>query len=218
MNKDSKFVENHIKKKMISYKKYKVKDSDILHTKLIEDNKIESLIDQLNTNDINLFSLIKSSIRKKEFITTRILLNSYLNNKTSLYYQNSKPILNNSKHISISHKDHELIIGINDMIPIGVDIEKISDKILKIKSKFCNPKELLELKKNESIEILTMLWSAKEATFKCLENQENIYLKDISVSIVNNEQGFSEIKGERYSLDFKIHDGSYIICHSQKEN
>ena len=203
---------------MINYKKYKFKDSDILHTKLIEENKIESLIDQLNTNDINLFSVIQSSKRKKEFITSRILLNSYLNNKTFLIYENNKPILNNSKHISISHKDQELIIGINNMITIGVDIEKISDKILKIKSKFCNQKELLELKKNESIEILTMLWSAKEATFKCLDNQENIYLKDISVTIINNEQGFSEIKGERYLLDFKIHDGSYIICHSQKEN
>ncbi len=203
---------------MINYKKYKFKDSDILHTKLIEENKIESLIDQLNTNDINLFSVIQSSKRKKEFITTRILLNSYLSNKTSISYENNKPILNNSKHISISHKDQELIIGINNRIKIGVDIEKISDKILKIKSKFCNQKELLELKKNESIEILTMLWSAKEATFKCLDNQENIYLKDISVTIINNEQGFSEIKGERYLLDFKIHDGSYIICHSQKEN
>ena len=203
---------------MINYKKYKFKDSDILHTKLIEENKIESLIDQLNTNDINLFSVIQSSKRKKEFITTRILLNSYLSNKTSISYENNKPILNNSKHISISHKDQELIIGINNRIKIGVDIEKISDKILKIKSKFCNQKELLELKKNESIEILTMLWSAKEATFKCLDNQENIYLKDISVTIINNEQGFSEIKEERYLLDFKIHDGSYIICHSQKEN
>ena len=203
---------------MINYKKYKFKDSDILHTKLIEENKIESLIDQLNTNDINLFSVIQSSKRKKEFITTRILLNSYLSNKTSISYENNKPILNNSKHISISHKDQELIIGINNRIKIGVDIEKISDKILKIKSKFCNQKELLELKKNESIEILTMLWSAKEATFKCLDNQENIYLKDISVTLINNEQGFSEIKEERYLLDFKIHDGSYIICHSQKEN
>ena len=203
---------------MINYKRYKVKDSIILHAKLIEEIKIKDFIDRFNEDEINLLSSIQSVQRKKEFITTRILLYTYFNKKTDLIYENKKPTLTNSKHISISHKDQELIIGVNSYKPIGVDIEKINKKLIKIKQKFCNEKELLALQENESIETLTRYWCGKEATFKCSTYQTNVFLKDINIKLESKEKGLSENHESEYRLDFlKIND-QYILCHAQEQS
>lgn len=203
---------------MISYKRFKVKDSVILHTKLIKENQIEVFTESLNKNEISLLSSIQSVQRKKEFVTIRLLLNSYFNRKTELIYENKKPILTNSKYISISHKDQELIIGINNYQPIGVDIEKISEKLIKIKHKFCNKKELLSLIDDESIETLTSYWCAKEATFKCLAEQTNVFLNDIQITFESKEKGLSENNNSEYQLDFLKINEHYILCHAQKQS
>ena len=78
---------------MINYQIYNIKDSIILHTKLINENDFERYIIQLNTDDLNLFFQIQSIQRKKEFITTRILLQQYFNLNIILSYENKKPVL-----------------------------------------------------------------------------------------------------------------------------
>lgn len=202
---------------MINYQIYNIRDSIILHTKLINENDFEKYCIQLTTDDLNLFFQIQSIQRKKEFITTRILLKQYFNLNIILSYENKKPKLKNSTFISLSHKDEELIIGINDSTPIGVDIEKISNKISKIKHKFCDAKELFELNNIDSNEILTMYWCAKEATYKCLTNQTNIYLKDITVKLKTKAIGQSENSDLKYRLDFLKINEQFIICHAQKQ-
>lgn len=203
---------------MIFSNNFKINNSVIIQSKLIEDYSSRIILNKLSKTEINRFKKIQNDRRKREFITARILLKQYFDDNVILTYKNKKPFLNDHTYISISHKDEELVICINESVQIGIDIEKIDTKIKKIKTKFCNTRELFELEKNESIEMLTMLWSAKEAVFKCLDNQDDIYLKDISVTLINNEKGYGEIQGDRYLLDFKIHDGSYIVCHAQKEH
>lgn len=201
---------------MISSNFIKIDNSVIIHTKLFEDIDNHKIMKRLSKGELNEFHEINSIQRKREFITTRILLKEHFDDHCVLTYRNRKPILNECTYISISHKNDELVICLNESIQIGVDIEKIDSRIQKITSKFCNPKELLEIE-NKSNETLTMFWSAKEAIYKCLNNQNDIYLKDISVTILNNEKGFGSINGERYLLDFKKYDECYIICHAQKK-
>jgi 4'-phosphopantetheinyl transferase len=203
---------------MIDFSKYQILSSTILHSRLIDENKINLYINQLNNDDLILYNDIKSIKRKKEFITIRVLLKQYFKIESTLYYINQKPYLKNDYFISISHKDQELIIGINQKHQIGIDIEKINPKISKIKSKFCNRKELVNLDKNENIEILTKHWCAKEATFKCLDFQENIFLTDINVDLFSEYEGRSENKNLKFKLNFSISDNEYVICHAQKEN
>jgi 4'-phosphopantetheinyl transferase EntD len=202
---------------MIKYKTYIINKSIILHTKLITDlffNKNENI---LNQTDYGLFEQINSQRRKQEFLTTRILINEYFKNQVYLFYSNKKPKLSSNSFISISHKDQELIVCINLKKEIGIDIEKIDIKIMKIQSKFCLEVELNHNLYIEKTEYLTMLWSAKEATFKCLENQNDIFLKDIYVKILNSKEGISIVNKKHYKLNFIKTDDGYIICHAQKE-
>lgn len=203
---------------MIRYKTYNFNKSIILHTKLVTDLFFDNKENILNQTDYDLFKQINSQRRKQEFLTTRILIKEYFKNEVYLFYTNNKPKLSSNSFISISHKDQELIVCFNVKKEIGIDIEKIDNKISKIKSKFCLEVELnhnLFIKKTE---YLTMLWSAKEATFKCLENQNNIFLKDICVNIENYKEGMSTVNKNHYKLNFIKTDDGYIICHAQKEN
>ncbi len=203
---------------MIEYKKYFIKESIILHSELSKEINFENIDYYLNKSEYELFKQLKSFTRKQEFLSIRMLINDYLKEEFFLFYQNSKPKLTTNTHISISHKNQEIIVCFNENKEIGVDIEKIDVKINNIKYKFCSEYELGNRTNIENIEFLTMLWCAKEATYKCLDNQNGVYLKDISTLIYNSSEGISYIKGNEYKLDFINHEGKYIICHSEKND
>lgn len=203
---------------MIDFLKYQILNSTLLQTRLIDENKINVYKNQLNQDDLISLREIKSINRQKEFITVRLLLKQYFSNNSILYYKNKKPYLSNNYFISISHKAQILIICLNQKNQIGIDIEKIDPKIKKIKSKFCNQEEITNLNENVSIDIITKYWCAKEATFKCLDIQENIFLTDITVNLFSDYEGKSKNENQIYKLDFKIIDNEYVICHAQKES
>lgn len=82
-----------------------------------------------------------------------------------------KPVLpENQFHFSISHCGDYAAAIISDGKLVGIDVEIITPKIEKIKYKFLNSHELELLQKNQvsenNIELITLLWSAKEALYK----------------------------------------------------
>lgn len=86
-----------------------------------------------------------------------------------LYTENGKPYLVGDVKISISHSyDWLTVLFSFNGVDIGVDIEKIRDKILNIKDKFLSKKELQHLK-DAPPEKYTIYWGAKEAIYKALE-------------------------------------------------
>ena len=90
----------------------------------------------LKEENLNRLSSMKSDIRKKEFLSVRLLLKSFGFSDYDLTYDDSgKPILKNGCFISITHSIDYSAVAISKF-PIGIDIEKKRDKILKIASKF----------------------------------------------------------------------------------
>lgn len=181
---------------------------------LLTDDNINRIL--ATQEQITKFSSITNQNKKNEFLASRILVKERTNQIQT--YKNSKPIIDDG-YISISHKNDFIVLGVNFSHPIGVDIEKKDLKINKIKHKFCSTNELNVLNKFvlDDTTILTMLWTAKEAVFKNLEVQNNIFIKDISIKIESHEKGIATIHDCKYELTF-IHfkTEEYIICHSQK--
>ena len=89
--------------------------------------------------------------------------------------------------ISISHSyDWLAVLFSFNGIDIGVDVEKVRDKILNIKDKFLSKKELQHLK-DALVEKYTIYWGAKEAIYKTLEIAglnfaEQIFIEDFIYS------------------------------------
>ena len=81
------------------------------------------------------------------------------------YKESGKPYLNNGVKVSISHSHNWLAVLFSTTHEVGIDIEKVRDKILKVKHKFLSEKELRELK-DASLEKYTLYWCAKEALYK----------------------------------------------------
>jgi len=121
---------------------------------------------------------MKSDLHQRAFLSVRQLLLLLGYTDADLYYDaTGKPHLHDQKFISISHS-HQLAVVIVSNQAVGVDVELIRDKVAKIGPKFCQS-ELLFLSPDltSEIERLTVIWGAKEAVFKVV-NQEGISFKD----------------------------------------
>lgn len=81
-----------------------------------------------------------------------------------------KPFLPDEQyHFSISHCGNYAAAIVSSTARVGIDIETITPRIDRIKHKFLHTDELLFVDArplNEQVELLTLLWSAKEAMFK----------------------------------------------------
>ena len=123
--------------------------------------KITESLDELTVLYPNIKSyILKTEKREKEFICSRILLNLYSKKLKISYSKFGNPVLNNNQFISISHCSNLVCIAISKE-NIGIDLEEISEKTLKLKSKFVNDHHS-KLNKEKT----SLIWCIKESVFK----------------------------------------------------
>lgn len=80
-----------------------------------------------------------------------------------------KPFLPNEQyHFSISHCGNFAAAIVSKTERVGIDVELLTPRVEKIKHKFLHPAELqmVDHANIDRIQLLTLLWSAKEAMFK----------------------------------------------------
>lgn len=150
----------------------------ILHSKNIPGGsvvvwEITESIDELlslykpHNAEIKAYDSIIPEIKKKQWLSVRILLNELIPDSEICYDVYNKPFLKNSSaRISISHTGNYAALILNNTNPVGIDIESTSDKILKIVSRFMNESELKNIFHDNRAEHATLYWCAKEAVYK----------------------------------------------------
>jgi phosphopantetheinyl transferase (holo-ACP synthase) len=126
-----------------------------------------------------LLNSISNENRKQEFIQTRRLRNETIGHAEILYNKDGKPLLTDSDDfISISHS--QSYIGIlKAPFNVGLDIEEVNERILKIRKRFLNEEEQVLF--GSSIENLTIAWTLKEAMFKLNERKGIDFRKELLV-------------------------------------
>ena len=117
-----------------------------------------------------------------------------------------KPVLpENQFHFSISHCGDYAAAIISDKKLVGIDVEIISPKIQKVKDKFLNPEELELLQKNQfsesNIELITLLWSAKEALYKWYGKGSISFKRNLPIKQINPADG-GGILNAQFSKEF----------------
>jgi 4'-phosphopantetheinyl transferase len=79
--------------------------------------------------------------------------------------ENGKPFFShNSVHISLSHTSIFLGIALHKNQPIGLDLEKPREQLMRIIPRICRPEEVNIT--NGNLHIATHLWCIKEALYK----------------------------------------------------
>jgi len=118
---------------------------------------------------------LTSDKRKKEWLATRILVEAICGkDKIVAYNEKGKPYLtDHSFHISISHTSNFVALIAHQTREVGIDIEKISDRICHLKERFLHKEELLHIDSTQETTHLLLHWSAKEVLFKMI-NEENV--------------------------------------------
>lgn len=151
----------------------------------------------VSLKDTSLFRLegMKSEEHQKGFLAVRMLLQhlgytdydltydeagkphlNYEARSTKYENENPSPITHHpspiQKHISISHSHEFSCICISDEL-MGIDLEKLKEKTLKIAPRFMEVKHLENLSISEQMEKATVIWGVKESIFK-IKNEKGI--------------------------------------------
>jgi len=120
----------------------------------------------LSEDSLKLLNQKKSGIHKKQFLAIRNIFKFLcIDDKDLKYDKAGKPIFSQNKKLSISHSGNYAAV-ITSNYNVGIDIEKISDKAIKIKHKF------LQIELNYPIEfdnqISLIYWNIKESIYKAM--------------------------------------------------
>ena len=149
---------------------------NILYKKITSDIDVSNIPE----NELNRIAKYGSKKRRDESLNGLFLLGKVLemygiNTYELSYTEKGKPYIDNLKyHFNISHSNEYVVCAVSDK-EVGIDIEMIKDKIIKIKPKITD----------EDIDDpnrLTELWTLKESFIKYLGIGITMNLKKIKVN------------------------------------
>ena len=150
-----------------------------------------------------------SEKRKKEHFASRLLVNEICPTKTIIYNEFGAPELNNGKHISISHSKELVAVILSDK-KTGLDIEQISEKSLRIASKFVSARNLINLNKEKA----TLIWCIKEAIYKWHQKGGVDFIKDIIIPeffAKKNGKVTAYFMGKKLNLNYLKINNHYLV-------
>ena len=186
---------------------------------------VTSLFRAVSLRDTSLFRLegMKSEEHQRGFLAVRMLLQHLGYTDYDLTYDEAgKPHLSDGKHISISHSHEFSCICISNKL-MGIDLEKLKEKTLKIAPRFMEVKHLENLSISEQMEKATVIWGVKESIFK-IKNEKGISFPE---HIFEDEFCFSDGKCsaelhfnntiEKFKIHFyKVEDYIFVCAFPKK--
>lgn len=116
----------------------------------------------------------------------------------------SKPRLEGGiPDFSLTHTPKFAAAILSDTVSVGIDIEKIAPRVLKVETRFLDPEEcmLLPQHQEERISRLTLLWSIKETVFKCFGKSAVDFSRDIRINYIDEYEAKARIKFLPFGTD-----------------
>ncbi len=119
----------------------------------------------------------------------KYVLSQLMGCETNLVYSpEGKPSPENSSaHLSVSHSHGLLVVALNKKEPVGVDIELLRDKVVRVQHKFLSPTEITE--SAGDLERLVTFWAAKEALYKYYGLKELDFCNHLRVQLAPSFTG-----------------------------
>ena len=169
----------------------------------------ESLTDLKKISENINFLEYKSDKRNKEFILTRLLIQNILPEAVLTYNKYGAPEINTNDFISISHSNNLVVIAVSKS-KVGIDIEKIDDRAIKLASKFISNENIANL----SIKKATLIWCCKEAIYKWHQKGNLNFKDDIKIESFDvKESGeiFANFNDNKLTLNYKEFNRHFLV-------
>lgn len=185
----------------------------------------ESMAQLLHHSDLPTHLVLPETLthekRQAEWLASRLLAYQVLQHFTATTYElrkdeNGKPYFYNSNyHISISHTQSQVAVLISDTHQVGIDIETVKPKILRVRDKFLEPLEKQVI--GDDLNKLTIAWSAKETLYKLYGKKNIIFAENLLLSpftiaetgIVNATILTNSFQGN-YTVHFELNENTVL--------
>ena len=174
--------------------------------------------------DIKLAVNIQNEDRKLQHLAVRLLFKLMMPDadlNKMVMADNGKPYLHGVPfHFSFSHCKGYAAVAVSDTDPIGIDIEIIHPRILKVAHKFLNEFEkglIVNLTEEEQLKQMAFFWAAKEAMYKQHEQLGIDFANNFNIlKLANEDRGVMEAlilhKGIEKKVNLDYHFGADYIC------
>ena len=143
---------------------------DVGFWKLIEsaDDLYSMASAYVSDGELTVYQSFKNDRRRREWLATLILLNEMHGSYPGIDYDsNGAPRLKGDAHIniSVSHADGLVAASMSKKYHVGIDVERVTNRVLRIKDKFLTPDEY-DINDPNLLQLLYIQWCAKEAMYK----------------------------------------------------
>lgn len=165
----------------------------------------------LNEKEKELIDAIKHPQRKLHWLSSRVLIRTLMQTNRFIHLEsdlNGKPVIRNFPvELSLSHSADLSALLLSKKFKVGIDIEQMDHKVLRIQHKFVSEKELQWVSEEERVEQLYAIWCAKEAMYKLygqkkLDFRQHLFVERFDYAdsgLINGKI----LKGD-YSLELKV--------------
>lgn len=198
----------------------KIDSSSALAIKIIERQEEEDL-EFLSFREKLSYANISHPEKRKEWATARIAIKDTLE---ALYVpypgffkdeHGKSQSMNGNGYVSLSHTEGLAGAIYHRELPVGIDMDFVREKILKIGFRFLDPSEIDFLEKDPIH--YTLAWSAKESIFKCqgrrgVSFRDNILLEPFSVNspIIKAKIRDTDFSNHHYTVQARVIDKTVL--------
>ncbi|MEN2282796.1 4'-phosphopantetheinyl transferase superfamily protein [Algoriphagus sp. SE2] len=198
----------------------KIDSSSALAIKIIEMQEEEDL-EFLSFREKLSYANISHPEKRKEWATARIAIKDTLEALHVPYpgffkdEHGKSQSMNGNGFVSLSHTEGLAGAIYHRELPVGIDMDFIREKILRIGFRFLDPSEIDFLEKDPLH--YTLAWSAKESIFKCqgrrgVSFRDNILLEPFSVNspIIKAKIRNTDFSNHYYKVQARVIDKTVL--------
>ena len=129
---------------------------------------------------------VRSHRRRAELLAERLLLCHALGKTARLrHHENGAPYVEGigPLHVSISHTAGLVCVACNPTHRVGVDVEQLSDRVLRVRERYLHPEEQAFLSPDDVTSHL-IAWTAKEALYKIDSRPATNFVTDVRLDSI----------------------------------
>lgn len=180
---------------------------------------------QFTEGERELFERFKLKSRQAHWLSYRLAIRELLGDECpcDFYYdEHGKLHFENLNYsLSVTHSGLYSGVIISKKHYVGIDIEKLGERINYLAHKFLNDYEMQHLPDTEQHKFLTVVWSAKEALYK-LYGKSEVQLENITIEafeVQNEGEIYGRLDIGNFSKEYKLtyifsDDMDYILVYA----
>lgn len=166
-------------------------------------------------------SALRAESRRTEYLAVRVLLKALCGEEKQVgHFPSGKPFLTDQSYrLSISHTRGYVAVALHPSAEVGVDIEQVADRVLRIAGRFMCAEELdgeTEAVKGfagdsrtSTLYYMLLHWSAKETLYKLMGEEEVDFREHLRIMPFHLQQQGDFVAGAYKSFP----PASYQVCY-----